>query len=163
MNPSTETESFQIRNAFPSDADSIIAFNQAMARETEDRTLEDRIIRAGVQRIFDEPDQGFYLVAENEERIIGTLMVTREWSDWRNGVFWWLQSVYVQKSWRRCGVFRRLYQYVLEDSRNRKNLAGIRLYVAKENPLAQQVYQKVGLLYSGYHVYELDFTLPQES
>ncbi|MEC7086570.1 MAG: GNAT family N-acetyltransferase, partial [SAR324 cluster bacterium] len=100
MNPSTETESFQIRNAFPSDADSIIAFNQAMARETEDRTLEDRIIRAGVQRIFDEPDQGFYLVAESEKRIIGTLMVTREWSDWRNGQFWWIQSVYVEKSFR---------------------------------------------------------------
>ena len=104
MNPSNETESFQIRNAFPSDADSIIAFNQAMAWETENRTLEDRIIRAGVQRIFDEPDQGFYLVAESEKRIIGTLMVTREWSDWRNGQFWWIQSVYVEKRYRRKGV-----------------------------------------------------------
>ena len=109
MSLSTETESFQIRNAFPSDADSIIAFNQAMARETEDRTLEDRIIRAGVQRIFDEPDQGFYLVSENEEGIIGTLMVTREWSDWRNGQFWWIQSVYVEKRFRRKGYKSKCY------------------------------------------------------
>jgi len=112
MNPSTETKSFQIRNAFLLDADSIIAFNQAMARETEDRILEDRIIRAGVQRIFDEPDQGFYLVAESEEGIIGTLMVTREWSDWRNGQFWWIQSVYVEKRYRRKGVYREMYRFV---------------------------------------------------
>ena len=103
-----------------------------MARETEDRTLEDRIIRAGVQRIFDEPDQGFYLVAESEKRIIGTLMVTREWSDWRNGQFWWIQSVYVEKSFRRKGVYREMYRFV-------KKLASSSLTSADSGSMSKKI------------------------
>ena len=154
MTPSTETESFQIRNAFPSDADSIIDFNQAMARETEDRTLEDRIIRAGVQRIFDEPNQGFYLVAENEEGIIGTLMVTREWSDWRNGQFWWIQSVYVEKRYRRKGVYRKMYRFVKKLASSQPDICGFRLYVEKDNLIAQQTYRSLNMEETPYLLFE---------
>ena len=152
MTSSSETESFQIRNAFPSDADSIIAFNQAMARETEDRTLEDRIIRAGVQRILDEPDQGFYLVAENEEEIIGTLMVTREWSDWRNGDIWWIQSVYVHADHRRRGVFAGLYRHLQELAETAPGVVGLRLYVEVDNTPAQATYARLGMDDASYLV-----------
>ena len=94
MNHPKESLSFRVRNAVQEDAGLIVTFNQAMALETEGRALKDQVVRAGVQRIFDEPAHGFYLVAETVEETIGTLMVTREWSDWRNGQFWWVQSVF---------------------------------------------------------------------
>ena len=126
MNHPKESPSFHVRHAVEEDADLIVAFNQAMALETEGRALKDQVIRAGVQRIFDEPAHGFYLVAETAEETIATLMVTREWSDWRNGQFWWIQSVYVQPGCRCRGVFRALYRHV-ERLAGRDGRLGLRL------------------------------------
>ena len=154
MTPSTEIESFQIRNAIPEDAESIIAFNQAMARETENRILEERTIRAGVQHIFDEPDHGFYLVAENIKKIIGTLMVTREWSDWRNGEFWWIQSVFVERNYRRKGVYREMYQFVKNLAASKTDICGFRLYVEKDNTIAQKTYRSLNMEETPYLLFE---------
>ena len=145
---------FKIRNAIPKDADSIIAFNLAMAQETENRTLEGRIISDGVLRIFDEPDHGFYLVAENREEIIGTLMVTREWSDWRNGEFWWIQSVYIEKKYRRKGIYREMYQFVKKLAGSQTDICGFRLYVEKDNTIAQQTYRNLNMEETPYLLFE---------
>ena len=96
-------------------------------------------------------------------RTIGQLLVTFEWSDWRNGVFWWLQSVYVHKEWRRRGVFKTLYDYVLRKAECQGNVAGIRLYVEQDNAVAQGVYAHVGLAAAPYKVFETDFILPTRS
>jgi GNAT superfamily N-acetyltransferase len=155
----------RIRQAILNDVHAVVEFNAALALETEGKQLELSRLQQGVKAVFDNPEHGFYLIAEDVHsgKVIGQLLITYEWSDWRNGVFWWIQSVYVNEEWRRCGVFRNLYHYVLEEARNRKAVAGVRLYVEKENRLAQQVYQELGLLPAGYHVYELDFVLSRES
>ena len=154
MNPYTGMDTFQIRYAIPEDAESIIAFNQAMARETENRTLKEKIISAGVLRIFDEPNHGFYLVAENRERIIGTLMVTNEWSDWRNGEFWWIQSVYIEKNYRRKGIYREMYQFVKKLAASQTDICGFRLYVEKDNTIAQQTYRSLNMEETPYLLFE---------
>jgi len=155
--------SIRIRHATSQDVSSVVEFNAALARETERKTLEPSRLQQGVKAVLDHPEHGFYLMAEDvsSEKAIGQLLITYEWSDWRNAVFWWLQSVYVHESWRRRGVFRTLYDYVMAEARNRNNVAGVRLYVEEENHLAQQIYQQMGLLPAGYHVYELDFVLPK--
>jgi len=153
----------EIRPAVKRDAAKIVSFNAALAAETEARTLDNAILTRGVERVLSDPNLGQYFVAEKNGEIVAQLMLTYEWSDWRNGIFWWLQSVYVHESWRRRGVFRQLYHYVIEEARNRKNIVGVRLYVEKENLIAQQVYRKIGLLPAGYHVYELDFVLSHSS
>ena len=171
MNPVSESipemphPTIQIRLATKNDVDTVVKFNAALAQETERKQLEPSVLQQGVKAVLDNPAHGFYLIAEDvlSGECVGQLLVTYEWSDWRNGVFWWLQSVYVQQSWRRQGIFQRLYSYVMEEARNRKTVAGIRLYVEKENQLAQRVYEKAGLLSAGYHVYELDFVLPRLS
>ena len=92
--------------------------------------------------------------------MIGQLLITFEWSDWRNAVFWWLQSVYVHKEWRRQGVFKQLYDYVLAEGKRQGNVAGIRLYVEQDNAVAQEVYTQAGLAAAPYKVFETDFILP---
>lgn len=155
----------RIRQATIKDLDAVVEFNAALARETEGKQLELARLQQGVMAVFNNPEHGFYLIAEalSSGKPIGQLLITYEWSDWRNGVFWWIQSVYVHQAWRRCGVFRRLYGYVLEEAKNLNTVAGVRLYVETENSIAQQVYQEVGLCPAGYHVYELDFVLPKNS
>jgi len=158
-------QEIRIRQATLHDVHAVAEFNTALAQETEGKQLEPSRLQQGVKAVLDNPEHGFYLIAEDVSsgKAIGQLLITYEWSDWRNGVFWWIQSVYVHKSWRRRGVFRNLYQYVMEEARKKKTVAGVRLYVEKENRLAQQVYQELGLLPAGYHVYELDFVLSRES
>jgi GNAT superfamily N-acetyltransferase len=171
MNSSQQSRSdssnpeMRIRQATIKDVDAVVKFNTALARETEGKQLEPVRLRNGVMAVLDNPEHGFYLLAEEPAsgNVIGQLLITYEWSDWRNGVFWWLQSVYVHQAWRRCGVFRRLYFHVLEEAKIQKTVAGVRLYVEKENHLAQQAYQELGLLPAGYHVYELDLVLPKSS
>ncbi len=154
----------RIRQAILNDVPTVVEFNAALALETEGKQLEPSRLQQGVKAVLDNPEHGFYLIAEDVHsgKVIGQLLITYEWSDWRNGVFWWIQSVYVHEEWRRRGVFRNLYQSVMEEARNKKTVAGVRLYVEKENRLAQQVYQELGLLLAGYHVYELDFVLSRE-
>jgi GNAT superfamily N-acetyltransferase len=100
----------QIRPASLRDAKRIIEFNLRMAEETEGKKLDFDVLRSGVSRVFNEPDHGFYLVAETGGKVVGCLLVTTEWSDWRNGEFWWIQSVYVESEFRRRGVFTSLYE-----------------------------------------------------
>jgi GNAT superfamily N-acetyltransferase len=113
--------------------------------------------------LLNTPSYGFFMVAEigngEQRRLIGQLMITYEWSDWRNGVFWWIQSVYVDPAWRRRGVFRRIHEAVVSQAKADVKVCGLRLYVEQDNHTAEAVYQRVGLKRSVYKVYEEDFVL----
>jgi ribosomal protein S18 acetylase RimI-like enzyme len=150
--------SFHIVPASESDAEIIIDFNQLMAVETEDRRLPDDIIGPGVRSILSDSQKGLYLLAkDNNGNIVGQLMVTYEWSDWRNGTFWWIQSVYVAPSARRQGIYRRLHEEVRNIARATGQACGIRLYVEKENVGAQKTYEDIGMKHSHYLMYEEDW------
>jgi ribosomal protein S18 acetylase RimI-like enzyme len=125
-----------------------------MALETEGKKLDDGILEAGVRGIFEDAARGFYLVAEIEGKVAGSLMVTKEWSDWRNGDFWWIQSVYVLPEYRRQGVFRELYEEARRRAKEDESVCGCRLYVETENQSAQQVYLKHGFVETGYLLFE---------
>ena len=128
-----------------------------MAWETEEKTLSLETLRAGVLELVRDGRKGFYLVAESGDRIVGQLMVTFEWSDWRNGHYWWLQSVYVAPDYRRQGVFRRLYREVETLARQAGDVCGLRLYVERANLRAQQTYADLGMVHSHYDMYEVEF------
>lgn len=145
--------SLMIRQANPEDRDRIVLFNQAMARETEGRELDRRILSQGVEKILGDPSRGRYFVAEAEGEIVGQLAITTEWSDWRNGEVWWLQSVYVSKRSRRSGVYRRLHDHVRELARA-EGAMGIRLYVERDNETAQATYRSLGMRVSPYLLFE---------
>lgn len=136
------------------DADTIASFNAAMALETEGKELIPEVIGTGVRRLIGMPSLGFYLVAEHAGEVIGCLMVTNEWSDWRNGLFWWIQSVYVKKSMRRQGVYRRMYAHVRSLAQSDSSVCGFRLYVEKENETAHATYASLGMKETPYLIYE---------
>ena len=148
------TENIQIRPAQPRDIASLVEFNLAMAKETEDKELIGDLVTRGVTRVFEEPRLGFYVVAEMADRVVGSLMVTQEWSDWRNGSFWWIQSVYVLAEKRKQGVFRKLYAHVKEQAQADASVCGLRLYVERDNRVAQQTYQRLGMAPTPYQIYE---------
>ncbi len=125
-----------------------------MALETEDKQLDRDVLSAGVAAVLDEPRRGFYLVAESDGRAVGCLMITYEWSDWRNGEWWWLQSVYVHPDHRRGGVFASLYAEVERRARSTCGVIGVRLYVELENLKAQQVYKSLSMERTHYAMYE---------
>lgn len=153
-----------VRPACEEDTDVLVDFNRAMASETEGRSLDRERLRRGVLAVFQSPDRGFYLVAERPDPaplIIGQLLVTSEWSDWRNANFWWIQSVYVRPDWRRQGVYRRLHESVAQVARLRGDVCGLRLYVEEDLAIAQAVYERTGLSRSSYRIYEEDFVLPK--
>lgn len=143
-----------IRIANSVDAASLIEFNQAMAFETEGKQLNAETLKNGVESVFSDEKKGFYVVAESESRIVGGLMITFEWSDWRNAWFWWIQSVYVLPEFRGKGVYRQLYEFVLEKASERSDVCGFRLYVETANCHAQKVYEKLGMEKSHYLMYE---------
>lgn len=143
-----------IRRATGKDAQALIDFNCAMALETERKELLPEVIGAGVRALLANPAAGFYVVAEADERVVGALMLTREWSDWRNGSFWWIQSVYVRPEYRRRGVYTRLYRHVQELAASDPSVCGFRLYVEGENAQAQSVYRKLGMRETHYRVFE---------
>lgn len=143
-----------IRLATENDASAMVEFNQAMALETEGKRLDSDILSQGVATVFDGGDRGFYVVCEESEKIVGGLMVTFEWSDWRNGWFWWIQSVYVLPAFRGQGVYPTMYEFVKNKARDAKNVCGFRLYVEKENTRAQHVYKKLGMDETYYLMYE---------
>ncbi len=144
----------QVRLATQSDLVAIVEFNQAMALETEGKQLDNHTLSAGVAGLLDNPHRGFYLVAEQEDAIAGSLMVTYEWSDWRNANFWWVQSVYILPEFRRQGVYSALYGKVQSLARTDDNVCGFRLYVEKENEKAQRTYQSLGMDETHYLMYE---------
>ena len=146
-----------IRKASPDDLATIARYNQHMALETEDRDLPGEIITDGVKAVLDQPEIGQYYLASVEDQIAGQLMITREWSDWRNGWFWWIQSVYVAKEFRSRGVFSLLYQHIKQLAQNDGNVCGIRLYVENNNSRAQATYQKLGMDTTHYLLMEEEF------
>ncbi|MBH0178213.1 MAG: GNAT family N-acetyltransferase [Nitrospira sp.] len=152
-----------VRQAEYADVDALVEFSAAMAQETEGRRLDRDRLRHGTRAVLDTSDRGFFIVAEIRERdrsrLAGQLMVTYEWSDWRNGTFWWMQSVYVDPAWRRQGIYRSMHHHIVEKAKADPAVCGIRLYVEQSNQAAQHVYQRVGLCRSAYLVYEQDFIL----
>lgn len=143
-----------IRKADLSDAVVIAEFNQNMAWETEDKQLIADLVLAGVKSLLANPAYGFYLVAELEGQVVGSLMITTEWSDWRNGVFWWVQSVYIRPEFRRQGIYRQLYASVKTLSAEQGNVCGFRLYVEQQNHNAQATYRGLGMQATDYLIYE---------
>ncbi len=136
------------------EVDIIAQFNTAMALETEALHLRPERISAGVRHLIAHPELGFYLVAEQDSMIVGSLLVTTEWSDWRNGLFWWIQSVYVHPDYRQRKVYTRLYARVKSLAAESSNVCGFRLYVEQDNRRAQQTYQKLGMDETHYRIYE---------
>ena len=143
-----------IRIATKDDAAAMVGFNQAMAKETEDKHLNEEVLSKGVAAVFDDPNKGFYVVADDGGRIVGGLMITFEWSDWRNGWFWYVQSVYVRPEARGKKVYSQLYQFVKDRASEKGNVCGFRLYVEKENERAQAVYKKLGMEETYYLMFE---------
>jgi ribosomal protein S18 acetylase RimI-like enzyme len=143
-----------IRLAEIDDIDTLVEFNQQMAMETENKVLDESILKKGVSRLIEDQNKGFYLVAEKDDKVVGSLMVTTEWSDWRNGVFWWIQSVYIGPDFRRQGIYASLYNKVKQLAGEAENVCGYRLYVEKENTIAQQTYKSLGMAESHYLMFE---------
>ncbi len=143
-----------IRLAVREDIDAIVDFNLAMALETEAKLLETSILRNGVEAVFNDESKGFYVVAEETGVIIGGLMITFEWSDWRSKWFWWIQSVYIVPESRRKGIYKLLYDFVRLKAKESRDVCGFRLYVEMENLKAQKVYERVGMTGSKYLMYE---------
>jgi len=142
------------RDAHPSDSDAIVAFQQAMARETEDLELDREILMRGVAAVFGDPQLGRYFVAESDDRVVASLLITYEWSDWRNGVVWWIQSVYVMPEFRRQRIYAGLYEHVKKIVDTQPTVRGIRLYVDRRNTRAQEVYTRLGMNGEHYQVFE---------
>jgi ribosomal protein S18 acetylase RimI-like enzyme len=136
------------------DAAALADFNIAMARETEGKELSRGHVSAGVNTVMQNPAHGFYVVAERAGIIAGSLLVTREWSDWRNGEFWWIQSVYVRPELRRQGIYRKLYELVRAKAFEKGNVCGFRLYVEQGNAVAQRTYRDLGMVETVYRMYE---------
>ena len=143
-----------IRSASTDDISDIAQFNIAMAQETEERQLDPETIQSGVSGVIQNHAHGFYLIAERDQAAVGSLLITFEWSDWRNGTLWWIQSVYVKPEHRRTGVFKALYDAVIARARAAKSVRGIRLYVEQENLDAQSVYQKLSMQKTPYQMFE---------
>ena len=144
----------RVREARSDDAATIIEFQLAMARETEELTLDRDVLTRGVQALFDTPTLGRYFVAESDERVIASLMITYEWSDWRNGMVWWIQSVYTVPEFRRRGVYAALYDHIRAQVVDVPDIRGIRLYVDNRNVDAQKVYARLGMEGEHYRVFE---------
>ncbi len=149
-----DKQHMNIRIADGSDIDALVEFNQAMALETENKRLAADILRPGVAEVFDDANKGFYVVAVAEGSIVGGLLVTFEWSDWRNKWFWWIQSVYITPEWRGKSLYRALYDFVKELAADRGDVCGFRLYVENDNKSARRVYEAVGMRQSHYLMYE---------
>lgn len=147
----------RIRKARPTDAAAIANFNRKLAWETERIRLKPRLVSRGVHALLKDPTKGTYFVAEQDGEVIGQLLITYEWSDWRNGNFWWIQSVYVAPNFRRSGVFSTLFNHVNDVARARRSASGLRLYVEQNNRRAQQTYQRLGLKRTHYQIYETCF------
>ena len=145
-----------VRTATPADVPVIAEYNRRLARETEHTELDPATVAAGIAAAVADPDRkGPYFLACDGETVVGQMQVTFEWSDWRNGWFWWVQSVYVRDDYRGRGVFRTLYEHVREQAKAAGDVVGLRLYVERENHSAQETYRRMGMS-------EMPFFLMQE-
>jgi ribosomal protein S18 acetylase RimI-like enzyme len=142
------------RRALSSDAATIAAFQVAMASETENLALDFATVTRGVAAVFERAGLGCYFVAEEDGKVLGSLLITYEWSDWRDGVVWWIQSVYVAPEQRGKGVFTKLYEFIKQQALADKSVMGLRLYVEKNNTRAQKAYEKLGMDGAHYAMYQ---------
>ncbi|MET0231070.1 MAG: GNAT family N-acetyltransferase [Rhodanobacteraceae bacterium] len=147
----------QIRNATRDDVVFLRDCNTAMAMESEQKLLAPEVLTRGIVAVFDHPERGFYLVAERGGERVGSLLITHEWSDWRNGGWWWIQSVYVIPNARRSGVFTAMYREIDARARKSPGVIGLRLYVEKENTRAQATYAALGMQPAHYSLYQQEF------
>jgi len=142
-----------VRKAVPADSVSIIDFQIAMAMETENLKLPEAIVTKGVNAVFGDPSKGQYYVAESDGNVVASLLITYEWSDWRNTNVWWFQSVYVIPEFRRQGVFRLMYTFIRQLAED-QDIAGLRLYVETRNSRARKTYEALGMSSEHYSFYE---------
>ena len=147
-----------VRPATPADLAVIADYNTRLAAETEDKQLDPATITAGVRAALAKPDACRYFIAESDGQIAGQAMVTFEWTDWRNGWFWWFQSVYVDHRFRRLGVFRALHEHIRTRAMSTEGVRGLRLYVDAHNTRAQSTYAALGMHPSGHLVFEEDWS-----
>jgi ribosomal protein S18 acetylase RimI-like enzyme len=154
-------ELIHIRSARPGDEVHVVAFNIELARESEGLMLDPSDVRPGVRAVLNDPSRGRYYLSEQGERVVGQIGLTFEWSDWRNGFFWWIQSVYVRPEARRTGVFRALYHHVEAMALEDPGCTGLRLYVEPENTSAIATYHALGLGDAPYRMLEMDFSEPK--
>lgn len=145
------------RLAKPADAEHFVEFNAAMALETEGIRLDRARLERGVRAVFDGGGRGFYVIAESDGDVAGGMLITPEWSDWRNSWFWWIQSVYVKPNYRRRGVYRAMHRFVENLGRERGDIWGLKLYVDENNHVAQKTYAELGMKTSHYQLYEIEF------
>jgi GNAT superfamily N-acetyltransferase len=144
----------KIRKATVTDIPTLVVFQMGLALESENVILDQGILATGLKALFDDPTKGYYNIAEEDGEPVGCYMVTYEWSDWRNGMVLWLQSVYVREAWRKKGVFRQMYDNLVDVISKDPGLRGLRLYVDKSNERAMKTYEKMGMDGSHYTVYE---------
>jgi GNAT superfamily N-acetyltransferase len=140
-----------------SDRAVITEFNLKLAEETEALGLDPALVSVGVERLLKDPRKGLYCVAEVDRAVVGQLMITYEWSDWRNGNIWWLQSVYVAPKFRRRGIFRALFTHITSLARADEEVCGVRLYMHDENAAARKSYIELGMKPTHYQVFEMGF------
>lgn len=145
---------WRVRRAQARDLEIICDFNRRLAEESEGKTLDLAVLRPGVAAALADTHKGVYFVAEEEGRILGQVGVTYEWSDWRNGWFWWIQSVYVRPEARRRGVFRSIFTHIEREARAQGDVIGLRLYVERENTAAHATYERMGYRWTSYLVME---------
>ena len=145
-----------IRKALNKDIDVIARYNYNLAYETENKILDMNILTRGVEAIIKDENKGIYHVCEINGEVVGQIMYTFEWSDWRNGTFLWIQSAYINKEFRGMGVFKALYKFIRDIADNDNNICGIRLYVEKENTIAKKTYKNIGMKECNYYIYEYD-------
>jgi ribosomal protein S18 acetylase RimI-like enzyme len=148
---------FVIRDARPDDAEVIADYNNRLAEETESRSLDPGSIKPGVAAILADPSKGRYWVALVDGQVVGQIAISFEWSDWRNGMFWWIESVYVHTAHRRKGVYTRLYRHVEGLARDDDTVIGLRLYVEHDNERAQNTYDRLGMRMTSYKIMESMF------
>ncbi len=146
-----------IHPATSADADALVEFNRAMAAESEDKALDVERLRKGVAHLLEHPEDGCAFVAWDGAERAGALMVTLEWSEWRNGRFWWIQSVYVRPPWRRRGVYRAMHAHVRNAALSDPLACGLRLYVERDNHGAMATYRQVGMVETDYRLFEEEF------
>ncbi len=154
----TDLPKLHIRDATPADAALIAEFNRRLAWETESKRLDAEVLARGVQLALEKPDCCRYFLAESGGQVVGQTMLTYEWSDWRAGRFWWIQSVYVVAEQRGRGVFRALFEHVRGLARSTPDVCGLRLYVEHQNAAAQTTYRRLGMSPSGHLLYEFDWS-----
>jgi GNAT superfamily N-acetyltransferase len=150
-------DTLSVRIGQEKDIDTLVKHNIALAQETEQKRLSPPIVAQGVQTLLKNPQYGFYSVAEMDGDVVGSCMVTYEWSDWRCSLFWWIQSVYVKPESRRQGIFRKLYEFLKEKASHEQNVCGFRLYVLQSNNTGQYTYKGVGMKETPYKFYEESF------